>query len=264
MPANPATVLAPLRGKGMWLTYATLQHTPVTAIVSAARAVGLSHLYVEVAASHRGFYGRPGLAALLPAAHRAGLRVLAWVYPYLRNLSADVAVSVAAAHYVAPSGDRPDGLLTDVEENVAEGAVRAYGAILRALLGPNELMAIATYPPQSRHGRTYPFATAALSWNVMVPMDYWHLKRRSYSAMEVYRFVRASIRLIRARTRAAEPVEVLGQMFAFDQAGTGSPSVAEIAACAAAARDGGALGVSFFEWDYATSAEWSALAALRV
>jgi hypothetical protein len=39
----------------MWLTCATLQHTPVTAIVSVARAVGLSHLYVEVAASHRSF-----------------------------------------------------------------------------------------------------------------------------------------------------------------------------------------------------------------
>jgi hypothetical protein len=125
-------------------------------------------------------------------------------------------------------------------------------------------MAIATYPPQSRHGRTYPFATAARSWNVMVPMDYWHLKPRSYSAMEVYRFVRTSIRLIRARTRAAEPVEVLGQMFAFDKAGAESPSAAEIAACAAAARDGGALGVSFFEWDYATRAEWNVLAVLHV
>src|SRR5919204_6364220 len=154
--AQPASLLAPLRGKGMWLTYPLLKHSPVSAIIAAARAAGLTHLYVEVGRSRDGFYGRRGLAALLPAAHRAGLRVLAWVYPYLRNLPADVAVSVAAARYVAPSGDRPDGLLADVEENMAEGTVRAYGEILRALLGPNELMAIATYPPQSRHGRTYP------------------------------------------------------------------------------------------------------------
>src|SRR5207245_6980216 len=39
---------------------------------------------------------------------------------------------------------------------------------------------------------------------------------------------------------------------------------AEIAACVAAARDAGALGVSFFEWNHATAEEWRALAALPV
>jgi hypothetical protein len=248
----------------MWFTYELLRHMPAQAIVSAARAAGLSHLYVEVGDSAHGFYGGSGLAALLPAAHRAGIRVLPWVYPYLIDLPADVALSVAAARYVAPSGDRTDGLLADVEETLAEGTVRAYGQVLRALLGPNALMAIATFPPQAHKGQTYPFATVALSWNVIVPMDYWHVQSRAYSAAEVYQFVRESVQLIRAQTRADEPVEVLGQMFDPYRDGANSPGAAEIAACAAAARDVGAAGVSFFDWSHATAQEWQALAVLRV
>jgi hypothetical protein len=173
----------------MWLTYPLLKHSPVSAIIAAARAAGLTHLYVEVGRSRDGFYGARGLAALLPAAHRAGIRVMAWVYPFLANLPADVALSIAAARYVAPSGDQPDGLLADVEEFTDEGSMRAYGQVLRALLGPDEPMAIATFPPQSVPGRTYPFATVALSWNAIVPMDYWHLQIRPYSADEAYRYV---------------------------------------------------------------------------
>ncbi len=262
--ASPPAVLAPLHGKGLWFTYSLLRTSPITAIIATARAAGISHLYVEVMRSNEGFYGARGLAALLPAAHRAGIRVIVWVYPYLHNLPYDVATTLAAARYTAPSGDRPDGLLTDVEENMDEGAVRAYGQVLRAALGPHALMSIATYPPQWAAGRAYPFATAALSWNAIVPMDYWHVRRRAYSADEVYQFVRDSVALIRMRTRPNEPVEVLGQMFDVYQSGVDSPSAAEIIACAAAARDTNALGLSFFEWRHATPEEWSMLARLPV
>ena len=261
-PTVPKTLLAPFHGKGMWATYGLLQTSPVTAVVAAARAAGLTHLYVEVARSNRGFYGAAGLAALLPVAHRAGIRVIAWVYPFLRNLPADVATSAAAATLTAPTGDRPDGLIADVEQNMAEPAVRAYGQVLRAMLGANEPMAIATYPPQWAAGRTYPFATAALSWNVIVPMDYWHLYHRAYSPAEVYNFVSQGVRSIRAATRSDEPVEVLGQMFDARQSGVNSPVAAEVSAAAAAARDSHALGVSYFEWNHATPEEWDALTRL--
>jgi hypothetical protein len=52
-------------------------------------------------------------------------------------------------------------------------------------------------------------------------------------------------------------------MFDWYPTGVNSPSAAEIAACAAAARDGGAVGVSFFEWNHATQEEWGAFAAIQ-
>lgn len=259
-PATPAQ-LAPLRGKGMWLTYPVLRTSPVSAIVRAARAAHLTHLYVEVARSGQGFYGGPGLAALLPAAHHAGIRVIAWVYPFLRDVSSDIVMSLAAARYVAPSGDRPDGLLADVEDNMSGPVVDAYGGILRAALGPRALMAVATFPPQSFFGQAYPFAVVARDWDVIVPMDYWHELRRAYTPGEVYDYVRRSVALIRTRTRPDMPVEVLGQTFDRFESGVNSPSGAEIAACIAAARDSHALGVGFFEWNHATLDEWGAIGA---
>jgi hypothetical protein len=59
-------------------------------------------------------------------------------------------------------------------------------------------------------------------------------------------------------------VEVLGQMFDPYRDGANSPGAAEIAACAAAARAVGAVGVSFYDWSHATTQEWQALAALPV
>jgi hypothetical protein len=52
-------------------------------------------------------------------------------------------------------------------------------------------------------------------------------------------------------------------MFDWYQTGVNSPSADEIAACAAAARASGAVGVSFFEWNHATPEEWGALAAMH-
>jgi hypothetical protein len=78
-PAAPAALLAPLRGTGLWTTDGALRCASASAVVAAARAAGLSHLYVEVAESSRGFYGAgPGRAAppgppRRPARHRLGL-----------------------------------------------------------------------------------------------------------------------------------------------------------------------------------------------
>ena len=253
--------LDPVAGLGMWCTPPVLDAAPPRVLVDAAVRAHVTHLYVEVAGSGPGFYGAGALAALLPLAHRAHIAVLAWVYPFLDDVPRDVAIALAAARYVSPGGDRPDGIVADVEQNMGEPYVRAYGQVLRARLGPKVLMAVSTYPPQSYWGRRYPFATVARSWDLVVPQDYWHLQDRTYGAGEVYRYVAASIAAVRARAGSPHlPVEVLGQMFDFYQDGRGSPAGPEILAALRAARDGQAGGISFFEWNHATPAEWDALA----
>jgi hypothetical protein len=249
-----------VRGLGMWCTPAVLDVAPPHALVAAALAGHITHLYVEVAWSYGGFTGEHTLAEILPAAHAAHIAVIAWIYPYLNDLPADVALSRRVARYVAPSGDRPDGIMADVEQNMQEPYVRAYGEILRAELGPRVLMGIATYPPQSYWGARYPFRTVARSWDVIVPMDYWHTSAGSYSAQDAARYVTASIDGIR---RAVGPsqvaIEVLGQMFDLYQDGRSSPSAAEIEGALQATIAGHAIGISFFEWNHATPGEWGAL-----
>jgi hypothetical protein len=258
----PTADLAAVAGLGMWCTPPVLAVAPPRSLVAAARANHITHLYVEVAHSYSGFTGAASLAALLPVAHAAHIAVIAWVYPFLNDVPLDVALAVRVARYVAPSGDRPDGLMADVEQNMQEPYVRAYGQVVRALLGPRVLMGIATYPPQSYWGMRYPFRTVARSWDVIVPMDYWHLRPRPYSAQEAARYVTASIAGIRQAVGAATvPIEVLGQMFDVYQDGRNSPSAAEIEGAMHAAIAGHAAGISFFEWNHATPGEWDALRA---
>jgi hypothetical protein len=246
----------------MWFTYRLLQVSSPAYIVRAAVQQGLTTLYVEVASSRAGFYGASGLAALLPVAHQAGVHVIAWIYPYLADIPGDVAMTVAAARYRAPSGDRPDGVLADLEENMREADVRAYSQVTRALLRGNQPMGIATFPPQQGPGKSYPFRTVARSWDVIVPMDYWHTQHRAYSEAESYDFVARSITLIRAASgNPRQAVAPLGQAYNKWEDGVDSPSAAEIRGAMRAARDGGAIGVSFFEWNHATPEQWGAIGA---
>jgi hypothetical protein len=246
----------------MWLTPAVLGVAPPAALVEAARMNGITHLYVEVASSRAGgrFANGAELGRLLPLAHRAHIAVIAWVYPLLANLPDDVAAGIEAATYTAPSGDHPDGLAADIESNLQEPIVRAYGQILRARLGRTALMVATVYPPNSYWGRRTPFRAVAQSFNVIAPMDYWHLRQRPYGVTDAYTYVRQSINGIRkAVGNPAVPIEVLGQMFDLYGDGRQSPSGVEIRAAWQATRDLGAEGISFFEWNHATPEEWAIL-----
>ncbi len=266
---NGKPVWAPAAGKGMWFTNYFTRHVDVTKLVAAAKAAGLTHLYAEVAITRYGFYAPISLDRLLPAAHAQGIAVIAWVYPTLENVTDDVRMSVRVARYVTPAGDHPDGLATDIEEVTDSGSVYTYGQLLRALLGPNELLVNSAMHPFTH--ASYPYAAIAASWNVMAPMDYWHSSTHyTYSAADVARFASVSIVTIRAAMLAEGvsspiPIEELGQMYDMysdDGAGTAyNPSGAEITADLQTARALGCIGASYFEWQTATQAQWQALSA---
>jgi hypothetical protein len=252
-------------GKGMWFTYDVLRETPVQHIVAAATANGFSFLAPQVGTSRRGYWAGPELDALLPAAHAAGLKVIPWVYVWLVDLPGDLELAARAARHVAPSGDRVDGLGVDVEENLDEDAVRAYGQVLRATVGPDTLLIAITYQPQIASGRRTPFPALAESFNVIAPMSYWHTRNVRHTYQDAYGYVVESVRLIRERVgRRDVPVAILGQTFDWfsrNEIGPGNPSGDEIRGALQAARDAGALGIGFFNWFSSTPEEWDAIGA---
>ena len=260
-------IWSPVAGKGMWFTNYLARHSDMTTLMRAAKLAGITHLYAEVAITRYGFYGRNSLDRLLPAAHTAGISVIAWVYPTLDDIAADVRMTQQVASYVTPSGDRADGIATDVEEVDDTASVYTYGQLVRALLGPDTLLVAAVYHPFAE--AYYPYSAIAASWNVLAPMDYWHSRlSHQYAPDEVERFVGNSLMTIRAAAtvlNGAEsmPIEELGQtydMYSGDGAGRSSaPTEAEITADMTAAQQFGAIGVSFFEWQTTTLNEWSAV-----
>ena len=210
-------IVEPLRGKGMWYILDSREHgtAPAARIVGAARANGLTHLYVEVATSRGGFWGARWLDDLLPAARAAGLRVIGSVYPCLDDIAADLDLSVQVARYRTPDGLALDGLTADVEETLVAENVEAYGALLRQALGDDYLLVATVYPPESFFAPRYPWAALARSWNALAPMAYWRqMERRPFTASETAAFVQRNLTKLRALVgRDDLPVDMLGQTF---------------------------------------------------
>jgi len=266
---NGKPVWSAAAGKGMWFTNYLTRHADLTRLVADAKAAGVTHIYAEVAISRFGFYAPLSLDRLLPVAHAQGIAVIAWVYPTLTNVAADVRMTQQVANYHTPGGDHADGIATDVEEVTDSASVYSYGQLIRGLLGPDTLLVNAALHPFTH--ADYPYAAVAASWNVLAPMDYWHSRyHHTYTAQDVTAFVTTSVVTIRAAMQAAGiahpiPIEELGQMYDMysdDGAGVGhNPTGAEITADLSAAQALGCIGASYFEWQTATQSQWDALSA---
>lgn len=274
---NPAThtvngqpIWAPMAGKGIYATNYLVHHSDVNALVQAAKKAGFTHFYTEVAITRFGFYAQDSLNRLLPVAHQAGLKVIAWIYTNLDNVGDDARMTELVANYRTPSGDRADGMLMDIEEVTDSASVYTYGQLARAMLGPDVLFVASVFHPFARPG--YPYAAIAASFNVIAPMNYWHSrKNRQYSDAAVERFVSVSVQTIRAAMSVAGgtplPIEETGQSYdMYTAAFTGwkdAPTSSEVNADLRTARDLGCIGISFYEWQTATQDEWSTISAYK-
>jgi hypothetical protein len=266
--AEPPSLSAPapaaLRGaanvfarKALWLPYWVWTATPLDRLIEEAKASGTSTIYLEVATSNNGVYGLPGLDRLLPAAQRAGLHVVAWIYADLARPATDFANLRTVARFRTPGGLRIDGLALDLEgsEPLPTWALAQELALARRLMGSAGPVLAVTYPAGSL---APPYGLIARYATAIAPMDYWHglLEPMGYNV--AYDEVAASIRAIRAEA-PHEPVSVITQTFdIFTKSARGvyAPSAAELSGALQAAAAGGAEGVSFYEWGTISAAEW--------
>lgn len=260
---NGKPIWQPIVGKGMWLKNYAPHHSDVNAIVQAAKLAGITHLYTEVAISGSGFYASDTLNRLLPVAHQNGIAVIATLFPALHDVSADIRLAVTVGSYQAPTGDHVDGLAMDIETVTDSQAVYEYGQVVRAAVTANMVMVANVYHPQNF--AQYPYDAIAASWNVVSPMDFWHLPDRTYTAADAHAFAATSLVTLRAAVGPKLPIEELGQMYDMSTdpygsvGGNAAPSAAEVIADIETARQLGCIGVTFFTWQTATQAQWQAL-----
>lgn len=253
-----------IAGKGMWMPVPLLDMASPEAVVQAARELGLTHIYLEVGSSGGGFYGRENVDRLLPAAHRANIKVIGWILTSLNDLPRDISVCTEIATYRTPTGDRLDGIAPDIEDNMDATDVAAFSQILRAKVGVDRLIVGVIYPAGTWIGRRHPVAgILSRSFNALAPMDYWHDAQRPFSAETISSFIRQSVADIHAAADDPNyPVAVIGQTYdAFSRNGTGpnNPTGDEISAALDGAKHGGAVGVSLFQWGTTTPSEWDAI-----
>jgi hypothetical protein len=258
VPAPPRVPALP-RGKGMWLhRLEWAAGGDPAALVTQARAAGLTHLYLRLGSSKSGFYGQGDLDRLLPVAHAGDLSVVGWDFPYLFDPRADAERAAAEIAYTTPDGHRIDAFSADVEtahEGVRlthEGAT-AYGAHLRELVGASYPL-IATIPPPPRYA--YPFDEVTGAFDAVAPMVYWMNRDPAADVAKA----------IDNLAHYNKPILPVGQAYdgAIDGGPPGAPTRDQLDRFMQTAAGKGAAGLSFWVWHTATAEHWAAIAEARL
>jgi hypothetical protein len=271
--ASPPAALAgasreAYRGPGAWIdVYDGRLLADPQGTVSALRLHGVRTIYVETA----NFTNPPvapivypvGLAALIDAAHAAGMRVVAWYLPGFKGVRRDLKRSLAAIRLTTIAGGRFDSFALDIES----GAVRsiktrnrralALSRRLRAAVGRR--YALGAIVPDQRSTAVglpsiwprFPYRRLRKLYDVFMPMAY--SSSRGKGASFVYGYTLANVEWLRAATGDPElGVHVIGGI-------ANRIGAAEDAAVMRAATEEDVLGASFYKARLSDDAEWAAL-----
>jgi hypothetical protein len=235
--------------KGIWLTVWPGQSLDVTAIVAQAKAASLNQLWIRTGSTSDGFYGGADLRALVPAAHAAGISVIAWDFPTLSNPAADAARALDAIRLGV------DGFSADIEEE-PEGTyltarrVAYYLSLVRVDAG--NLPVVATVFPPTGRPTTYPYAAEAPFIDAFAPMVYWSCTEPGAAVTAAY--------TVLAKMR---PVDPIGQDYNMASEGgrVGLPTGLEIWRFLNVAQRLGAIGASLYDLESGGAVQLTTLGA---
>ena len=222
----------------------------VAGITGVATPAGLTSIWVRTGGSRQGYYGGRVLATLVPAAHRAGLKVVAWDFPFLSDPVSDV----VRAHKALAAGI--DAFAPDIETeaegtHVSSRRVALYLSLVRSVAGNRPIAATVPRPTPKRL-TSFPYAAFAPYADVFVPMVYWSCNEPGL----------VTVKSIRQLGRWL-PVAPVGQAYdmAEDGGRAGLPTRAETWRFLDSARRAGAVGASLWTIETIGSGQWSALSA---
>jgi hypothetical protein len=250
VPAHTPDLTA-ISGKGMWLTTWKTSHVDVPKVIAQAKAAGLTSLWVRTGGSKQGYYGDPLLHSLLPAAHAAGLKVIAWDFPSMSDPARDAIRARAALKYTV-DGQKIDGFSPDIE-TINEGTfnnpkrVSYYLSLVRRAARGRPVVATVMRPTDYQLS-TYPYAAEAPYIDAFAPMDYWSCQEPGD----------LTVRSIQALAQFHKPVTVIGQSYDMaDEGGRpGIPTAAETWRFLDSAKRAGAIGASLWTYEDAGPAQW--------
>jgi hypothetical protein len=203
------------------------------------------------------------LGALVDAAHARGIAVVGWYLPGLSNPDRDLRRARAAISFRTSLGGRFDSFALDIEASVVReadertGRLLALSGRLRAAAGPGyPLGAIIPSPVGMRllprYWPRFPYAALARTYDVVLPMAYFTY--RAHGPAAVTKYVRSSVRIIRAATGGnSVPIHVIGGL-------AGVVATADAAAFAHAAAACGAAGLSLYDLHATKESVWPLLA----
>ena len=260
-PAKPVKRWLPT-GTGMWLhEFDQSQGGDGAAIVARAKAVGLSHLFVQTGSSRLGSIANRPLRAILPSSGRAGIKIVAWDFANLARPEADARRLASAALFRCGGCPRVAAVAPDIE-TAAEGThingsnvIRYYRELRKRL--PADVAILATVPWPSEARKNYPYASTAGRVDAIIPMAYWYNRSPARVTAQSMAFFK----------RFHKPVMPVGQGY---DGRLDAPYLApdlhpylSVKSFILTARQWGARSVSLWSWQTTGPNQWKALVTAR-
>lgn len=245
--------LSVIDGKGMWWTTWPTTDYDVSDMVARAKKAGLGHIWVRTGGSRQGWYGERLLTDLLPVAHRAGIKVLVWDFPFLSDPMADVARAKKAINGRF-AGQRIDGFSPDIE-TIYEGTfnhpdrLRVYLSRVRQAAGNMPVLSTVMRPSPSQI-ESYPYKAQVPYVDAFVPMVYWGCQEPGALTAQSIEFL-----------SKLRPVHPLGQSYDMGKYAGGVPSGREVWRFLDVAKRSGARGASLWTAEQTGPERWKALGA---
>jgi len=237
----PGAAAIPFRGRGMWIwVLASSNRGNLSSIIAQAHKYGISTLFIK-SGDGTNVWSQFN-ATLVTALHAAGLRVCAWQYVYGTHPQLEAQVGAQAV------ADGADCLLIDAESEYEGRYVQAqiYMNTLRKLVGASFPVGLAGFPYVDYHP-SFPYSVflgpGGAQYNV--PQMYWKdigttvdaVYAHTYEFNEIYQ----------------RPIAPLGQIY-------DRPPLRQVRRFRAIARSYRAQGLSWWDWQSATRAQFKATA----
>ncbi|MGO9247515.1 MAG: peptidoglycan-binding domain-containing protein [Solirubrobacteraceae bacterium] len=241
-PVASAPSASAFNGQGMWIWYLSASDGGnLASIVAQAHAAGVTTLFVKSSDGSTNYWSQfsPELVAQL---HANGLHVCAWQFVYGTNPAGEASLGAKAV------ADGADCLVIDAEsENEGRyGAAQTYIADLRAAIGPNYPLGLASFPYVYDH-TSFPYSVflGPNGAQFNAPQMYWRDIGNSIDTTYANTYI--------ANRIYGRPIVPLGQTYE-------SPSSTELVRFREEAVDYGAPGLSWWDWQETPASEWAALA----
>jgi hypothetical protein len=229
-----------LGGRGMWIWYISRSAGgTLSSIIATARQYGVSTLIIKSSDGPTMWSQfNPSVVSTL---HAAGLRVCAWQYVYGNHPLLEAQVGAQAAR------DGADCLVIDAESEY-EGkyvAAQSYITQLRKLIGQSYPVALAGFPYVDYHpGFPYSVFLGPGGAQYNSPQMYWMDIGTTVNAVYAHTYAYNGV-----YERAIDP---LGQVYQ-------NPPMGQIIRFRQLSRTYGAAGVSWWDWQQASSTGWKSI-----
>ena len=252
------------QGLGTWVDIYDPRDNDPADVIHRMKLRGVRTLYLETSNYKRevDIKWRARVDRYIDAAHREGLKVVAWYLPGFRSLRRDYRRSMKAIRFRTDQGNRFDSFALDIESPLVESPTRRTTRLLRLSrrinrsVGPNyPLGAIIPSPRGMEKNPDYwpgfPYKRLAGIYDVFLPMTYytWRVK----TARGSHDYTAKNIHIVRRETGIRNvPIHVIGGI-ANESSGRHTRSFVR------AVRENGIIGASFYTFFITDFADWRQL-----